>query len=432
MPYREYKTSRHDIARVNAELHKAPRLNVIGAGVIGLMTAYYGLKSPYFRRRVRVYEKNGPDFRYQNASSAALAQALPLVTEGDKKFRKEQYEVIKLLMLHSKKVFRDFSEYPKETGVKRVELVELVQQRWPPELEKIMRAGIKELKEPVYLPSRKKEGEYDKYTHYYRCSTYSIDTPIFMSYLHEDITRNGGEFIYQEVTKEDLLRMNEEGGVIAHATGASSVLADEEELFIEDWGASVRYEGYQDGGVMLSADDLAISPTVSGLVAGGGSWDHRPNRQEVDKHISRLRALGGVAIKELSIRPYPETVLEQLGDVRIQRRPTSPEGMRIELLNMREPTSKETKPLYQVRAMAFGHIGLTVSPSVGRETMLAAERRQMERWNQECEDGWCNHQLRDEYDAMQKMPWARFDGELGEYVPNSPLALLRYNVMFDT
>lgn len=264
---------------------------VIGAGVIGLLTAQALAERGH---DVTVVSKEGsPSRETGSTSSIAIGQFLPWVPEDHQEVLLGDLSLEEVTD-YSRNFYSELANNPHVTGVMELSNVELVSSSspWPSDLPRVMRATDEQLDEPIELIGP--AGEAIAYDTALTFNTFSINTRKTIGYLAERAKELGVKFEKREVTREELERLE---GVIVNATGMGAAPLDPASLVKEFKGHTfvVRpKEGYFVPREALSVEDIIMMPREDGTAVCGALYLENPARPvpeavEADELFARLR-----------------------------------------------------------------------------------------------------------------------------------------------
>ncbi|RMI33255.1 NAD(P)/FAD-dependent oxidoreductase [Nocardia stercoris] len=265
---------------------------VVGAGVIGLLTAHELADRGY---PVTVLATEGRPGAYTGStSSIAAAQFLPWVPPAHLESMRDGLQNLESIVSCGREFYGDLARRPGETGVMAVGNVELVgRDSWPAGLAASMRVTETRLDAPIELPSG--GGPPVTVTERYCFDTFSIDAVKALAYLAHDAARKGVEFRRRTVTADDLRELP---GVVVAATGdgAQRLTGDPDLEHFKGHVVTLRpHRGYLPDQI-LGADDLVVVPHENGTVRIGAPYyapagRSVPQRREAQDLLRRLPIL---------------------------------------------------------------------------------------------------------------------------------------------
>lgn len=339
----------------NNELQSG-RYNVLGAGVIGLLTAIELAREGH---AVTVHSREGrPGSGADSTSANAIGQFLPWVpTEhADSLLGGVSLQEV---AEHSRGFYAEMAQEPHVTGVLELGNVELLprDQEWPEGLPDAMHATEEKLE--ATIPFVDPDGEELACDTALKFNTFSINSRKTVSYLANKAEELGVEFNQKVISEEDL---NELDGVIINAMGIGAEALDHTEVnYFKGHTFVIKPQVGYFPAQALSVEDLIMMPREDGTVVCGALYIEDPNRpvpeaREAKELFDRLgRLLDGVAstgivdgLKEGLIE-NSEVLLHSAG----YRVEVSAGGIRV------APDEKHERLLH---AYGFGGIGWSVGP----------------------------------------------------------------------
>jgi glycine/D-amino acid oxidase-like deaminating enzyme len=239
---------------------------VIGAGVIGLLTAHELADRGY---RVAVVSKEGkPDERSMSASAAAVAQFLPWMPGKNCGEMHDVLSDLSSVVQTGKQFYTHLAQDPHKTGVMVVPNVELAGPKdWPSELAEAMSAEVTELEHTIELPGQHDETYLAEVE--YRFDTFSFNTGKTLEYLADTAAAKGVRF--HKRTMRSLREAAELDGVVIDASGdgARELTGNNDIEYIKGHCITLRPEDGYLPNEILSAFDLIMLPREDGTIRVG-------------------------------------------------------------------------------------------------------------------------------------------------------------------
>lgn len=171
---------------------------VVGAGIAGIAV---GLEALARGIPVKIVDDSPPDFTgaiRSGISMAAAAQFLPFMISESPKVRSDVARRVSL----SRITYDVLGSQPAKTGVLPIANVELLVggERWFPEIEQAMRAGVISMDEPLRTTDVGAPIEYERY---YQFDGYSINTARTLMFLREAFVEAGGVIEHRTISRDE-------------------------------------------------------------------------------------------------------------------------------------------------------------------------------------------------------------------------------------
>lgn len=273
-----------------SESESNQNFTIIGAGVIGLLTAHV------LRDRgchVTIIAREGrPDAYTYSTSSVAVAQFLPWLPESHEATMLDSLGDLTTLVDSGRNFYSTLAIHPDITGVMPIRNVELVGAKgWLTGLPEAMRAERTTL-DPIVFPGP--AGWIYEVDTCYTFDTFSIDTVRALHHLANDAARKGVAFRKRTVTMPELRELP--GVVIVAAgDGAQQLTGDAEIEHFKGHTITIRPEPGYLPREALSAHDLIVMPRHDGTVRLGAPYcpsaSSVPESEEAAELTDRIRQL---------------------------------------------------------------------------------------------------------------------------------------------
>lgn len=254
------------------KLRSGSQFTVVGAGVIGLLTARELARRGH---RVRILAKEGRPGAYTSSTSAAaVGQFLPWLPEGhENDLPTEAVGGMDSLVDCGRKLYGEMAHNSRLTGVSAVRNVELLTERgdWPAGLPAAMLVEATPLASPIGVPGPAESGSDLMVTRQYVFDTYSINTPKTLRFLASEAALGGVEFQRKDISPDELADI---GGVVINAAGdgIKALTSQPGISYFKGHSITIKPERGYLPQQALSVDDLIIMPREDGTVIIGAPY----------------------------------------------------------------------------------------------------------------------------------------------------------------
>lgn len=358
-----------------ADVGTGKKFTVVGAGVIGLMTA---LELRDRGHDVEVIAPNAHNRGGQDVtSSIAVGQFLPFVPpEHAKNLMQGNIGDLEGITDHSRGFYELLSRNPELTGVMPVTNLELVSSTspWPGGLKEAMRAQNIDMPEGEVITLKGPEGEEVSYDELLEFPTFSINTRKTLEYLLRTAEENGIVLTEKSIRPDELADLD---GVIINASGQNSQELDSSKGMVNMFKGHTFVIRPRPGQALpeyaFSVDDLIFMPREDGTIVMGALYIEDPERPipEEEEANELFIRLGELIKKVQDLVPGLDTGLISNSDVLVHSA-----GYRVELKEDKgggariSPDEEITNLLH---AYGFGGIGWSVGPRIAQVISSIAE-----------------------------------------------------------
>ena len=337
---------------------------VLGAGVIGLMTANELASQGH---QVNVIAREGqPSMDTDSTSSNAIGQFLPFLPEDHAStvMQGEIIDELDKIVGVSREFYSRLATNPEETGVMPLRNIELVSDElgWPTGLAEAMNVESRVLRPEITL-----KGHEDRplvVTEEYVFDTFSINARKAVAYLANLAKEKGVVFQNGSVKPEDLERLK---GIVINSTGlgALELTGDQDIRHYKGHTFVIRPgKGRKAPTEAISVDDLIIMPREDGTVIAGALYLENPSRPvpEEKEATELLDRLTDMADKTAHLVDGLEPELFSKGDILVHS-----SGYRVVIDTGGVRVVPDKRLEHVLHAYGFSGIGWSVGPSFARK-----------------------------------------------------------------